>query len=386
MTLFVPAQLDLEDNDVLEQIHARRERLSEILRIPKRWEGLLRRNLMARAVQGSNSIEGYVVETDDAAAALEGLEPLSADERAFAEVRGYQQALQYVLTLAGDATASIDAGTLKSLHFMMLSHDLEKSPGQFRQAQIYVRREETGDVVYEGPDSDDVEYLIGELITSLSMDEDPLVAGAMAHLNLVMIHPFRDGNGRMARALQTLVLARRGIGEPTFSSVEEWLGANTLDYYRALAHTGGGAWHPERDTSLWLKFNLRAHHMQSLTLERRIRRSELLWEQLDAVITAKGLPERTFDALFNAAIGYRIRRGNYAAQVDVQGQTATRDLAMLTHSGLLEARGEKRGRHYVAGKALKDIFSEVTAGIDIPMTEPYPNFAARLAADVRHGK
>jgi len=41
----------------------------------------------------------------------------------------------------------------------------------------------------------------------------------MAHLNLVMIHPFSDGNGRMARCLQTLVLGREGILEPEFSSL-----------------------------------------------------------------------------------------------------------------------------------------------------------------------
>lgn len=63
----------------------------------------------------------------------------------------------------------------------------------------------------------------------------------MAHLNLVMIHPFRDGNGRMARALQTLVLALDEVLEPTFSSIEEWLGSNTADYYLVLAATGRGA-------------------------------------------------------------------------------------------------------------------------------------------------
>jgi Fic family protein len=59
--------------------------------------------------------------------------------------------------------------------------------------------------------------------------DDPLVRGAMAHLNLVMIHPFRDGNGRMARALQTMVLAQDQVVEPTFSSIEEWLGNNTQE-------------------------------------------------------------------------------------------------------------------------------------------------------------
>lgn len=56
-----------------------------------------------------------------------------------------------------------------------------------------------------------------------------------------MIHPFRDGNGRMARALQTLAASRGGLAEPTFCSMEEWLGVNTEDYYRILALTGAGS-------------------------------------------------------------------------------------------------------------------------------------------------
>jgi Fic family protein len=47
-----------------------------------------------------------------------------------------------------------------------------------------------------------------------------------------MIHPFRVGNGRMARALQTMVLAQDHVVEPTFSSIEEWLGSNTEEYRR----------------------------------------------------------------------------------------------------------------------------------------------------------
>ena len=52
-------------------------------------------------------------------------------------------------------------------------------------------------------------------------DQAPvMVRAAMAHINLVMIHPYRDGNGRMARILQSLVLSRDGILAPQFSSVE----------------------------------------------------------------------------------------------------------------------------------------------------------------------
>ncbi len=99
----------------------------------------------------------------------------------------------------------------------------------------------------------------------------------MAHLNLVMIHPFRDGNGRMARALATSVLTRSDIGEPEFSSIEEWLGVNTEDYHSVLAHTGHGSWQPRDNAQLWLTFNLRAHHMQAQTVARRVREADLTW-------------------------------------------------------------------------------------------------------------
>lgn len=71
-----------------------------------------------------------------------------------------------------------------------------------------------------------------DLLRPVTMLIGQIQAG-MAHLNLVMIHPFRDGNGRMARCLQSLVLARGGILDPVFISIEEYLGRNTQRYYPA---------------------------------------------------------------------------------------------------------------------------------------------------------
>jgi Fic/DOC family len=235
--LFRVAEPDLEDEAVLDEIHGLRLELAGVLRVPRRWDGGLRRSMLARAIQASNSIEGYDVELDDAAAALDDEEPLSADEQTFAEIRGYRQALGFVLAMAGDPDFTVEVSAIRGMHFMMLGHDLSKSPGSYRQGAIYVRDETRDRNVYEGPPADDVPGLVEELVRDLASEPapDPLIQAAMAHLNLVMIHPFRDGNGRMARALQTLVLSRGGIGEPAFSSIEEWLGSNTDDYYRVLA-------------------------------------------------------------------------------------------------------------------------------------------------------
>jgi Fic family protein len=190
-----------------------------------------------------------------------------------------------------------------------------------------------------------------ELAESLQSDadDDPLVRGAMAHLNLVMIHPFRDGNGRMARALQTLTISRQSIIEPAFSSVEEWLGHNTEDYYQVLAITGQGSWRPRPDAHLWTAFNLRAHHMQAQTVARRVDEASAVWEELDSLVGAYGLPDRVAGPLYEAVLGYRLRRSSYMKMTEIEKHTATRDLGRLADLGLLDPKGETRGRHYTAG-------------------------------------
>jgi len=378
--LFSTPNLTLEDHQVLEAIHSMRTDLADVLRTPRRWEGGLRRSMLARAIRGSNSIEGYYVEVDDAVAALDDEEPLSADERTFAEIRGYRQALGYVLAMAGDEQFVPDASAIRSMHFMMLAHDVAKGPGSYRAGPVFVYDEDDQVVVYEGPEASAVPELMDELASALVLhdDMDLLVRAAMAHLNLVMVHPFRDGNGRMARALQTLVLSRGGITEPAFSSIEEWLGANTDDYYRVLAITGAGSWHPDRDCGLWLSFNLRAHHMQAQTMQRRFRQANALWAALGELAIEHSLSDRVTDLLFDALLGYRLRRTTHVKRAEIEERTATRDFKRLVDLGLLKAVGETRARHYVAAKRLQELRQTALADIARGVEDPYPWLRARL--------
>lgn len=131
---------------------------------------------------------------------------------------------------------------------------------------IYVRREGSGEIVYEGPEHELVPLLIQSTLTQLDTSAAPaLVRAAMAHLNLVMVHPFSDGNGRMARCLQTLCLAREQIVAPVFSSIEEYLGRKTQAYYDILATTGEGNWNPKIEARPWVCFCLTAHYRQAVS-------------------------------------------------------------------------------------------------------------------------
>lgn len=361
--LFVTPTLDECERAVLGEIDALRQALRLQIHTPRRWIGSLRRLTFARAVQGSNTIEGYNATLEDVAAVLAGDEPLDASDETRLALQGYRDAMTYVVQLAEDPHYRFDESLIRSLHFMMMRHDLSKNPGRWRPGVVFVRNEATGEIVYEGPDSALVPGLVAELVENVNTpdDEHAIVRAGMAHLNLVMIHPFSDGNGRMARCVQALVLARDAILEPTFSSIEEYLGRNTQAYYDVLAEVGEGSWHPENDARPWLRFTLTAHLRQARTLLARIRESEELWERCSVEAQSAGLPARVIPALFNAALGFRVQRSAYRALVDdeVSEVMATRDLKAMADAGLLVAHGERRGRFYTASPEVRAIAFEI---------------------------
>ena len=367
--LYQAKTLGDKEKEVLAQIESlRRELRYAVGQNPRRWQGLLRRSTFARNIRGSNSIEGYNVTVEDAIAAAAGEEPQDADAVAWAAVTGYRQAMTYVLQLADDPHFRYSADLLRALHFMMMHHDLGKNPGRWRPGPIFVRDEGTGEVVYQGPESSAVPGLVDELVAQLegASKSDGVVRAAMAHLNLVLIHPFSDGNGRMARCIQTLVLARTGVLAPQFSSIEEYLGRNTRDYYAVLAQVGGGAWHPRRDVRPWVRFCLTAHYRQATTLLRRSREMEKLWGALEIEIARAQLPERAMLALADAAFGWRVRNTTYRSAAEISDQLASRDLKVLVDAGWLTPKGERRGRHYVASKRLLELRGATAADKRVP--------------------
>jgi Fic family protein len=363
---FETPELDGQEQEVVGRILEARNRLRLQLVQPRRWFGNLRRLSMAKAIQGSNSIEGFVAALDDVAAIEAGEEPLDADTETRLALWGYREAMTYVLQLAGEETFDYSEQLLKSLHFMMTSYDLGIRPGLWRKGEIFVHNEETDEVVYEGPDVRLVPGLMAELVSALNQQDETLpeiIRASMAHLNLVMVHPFRDGNGRMARCLQTLVLAREGILDPAFCSIEEYLGRNTDDYYEVLSEVGRGSWHPENDARPWVQFSLKAHFQQAETLLRRIQESEQLWIALEHITEREGLPDRTIDAMWDAAIGLRVRRSTYFVMIepDLSEQAAGRDLRQLAERSLLVPHGEKRGRYYTGSDELVNIWRGIRA-------------------------
>ena len=264
--------------------------------------------------------------------------------------------MNYIQQRRQSPSFRITEDVLLAVHFMICQSELAAHPGQYRPGWVGVRNAQTGNLVHEGVDRDQLEPRIQELLDYLTEGdvESLFLRAAMTHLNLVMLHPFTDGNGRTARCIHTAVLARDEIVAPEFSSIEEYVGYNQQEYHYVLSEVGGGGWNPTRNAKAWVRFCLSGHYRQSQTILRRTREIERIYEELLNLVENSGFPERTIMALVQAAFG-RVRNSSYRVSADVSNNLASRDLKMLVDAGLLIPDGEKRGRFYVAGPRVAEI-------------------------------
>ncbi len=347
--LFTYRALDDEETRVEEATARIRDNLRRYVATqPRRWTGLLARMTRARALAGSNSVEGINVSEEDAIAAVDREDPSTTDRDTWLAVVGYREAMDYILQRRQSGSFRITEDVLLAVHFMICQYNLAANPGQYRPGWVGVRSSRTGELVHEGVDRDRLEPLVRKLLDYVNdgPGQSVFLRASMTHLNLAMLHPFTDGNGRTARCIQTAVLASDGFVAPEFSSIEEYIGRNQQAYYDVLAEVGGGSWDPTRNAKPWVRFCLSGHYLQAATIFRRMREVERIYGELSELVEANGFPDRTAMALLQAALGSKVRNSSYRVSADVSKNLASRDLKLLVDANLLVPEGEKRGRAY----------------------------------------
>jgi Fic family protein len=381
----VPA-LGPDDQVVLDEIDRMRSALRHDVRsAPAKWTDGLRRFLTADAVAASNSIEGFRVSTADVADLMEGEHDVDISDEDRDETLAYRHMMTYIQTLHDVTDFRYSKGLLNALHWMLQGHrnSQRKLAGQWRKGAVYVAdARDPAIATYTAPDVDAVPGLMTELVTWLNADDDahPLVRAAMAHLNLVSIHPWADGNGRMSRSLQTLLIAREGVLAPEFSSIEAWLGrsGNTWEYYRVLGRRGPD-YQPDQDVSDWVRFNLLAYHQQAQAVRNRLERSGRTWQVLADFAHDRGMDDRMVSALHDVAMTGRVRRLRYEHAEGLNTQQAQRDLRDLVTAGALVPVGRTRARYYREGPRFPELALEA-ARTPLTLIDAYQQ---RLSRDHR---
>jgi Fic family protein len=375
--LYPTPSLAPADERVLDEIDAMRQALRhQIQTTPSKWTAGLRKFLTADAVAASNSIEGFKVSTIDVEDLLDGERDVEVSDENREETLAYQRMMTYIQTLHDAQDFSYSKGLFNALHWMLQGHrhSARKLAGQWRRGPVYVTDARDPSIAaYTAPDANEVPALMEELVGWLGAEDDThlFVRAAMAHLHLVSIHPWTDGNGRMSRSLQTLMIAREGVLAPEFSSIEAWLGrpGNTWEYYRELADRGP-RYVPGQDVASWIRFNLTAYHQQAQTVQGRLDRSGQVWGALSEFADGADLDERVVTALHDVAMAGRVRRSRYEHAEGLSLQQAQRDLRDLTTAQVLVPVGRTRARYYTAGPRFPQPALD-TARTPMTLSNPY---------------
>jgi Fic family protein len=339
----------------LDELAQLREALGHEVKTRSRWMGSLRREVRASSIAGSTSIEGFSVSPEEALALTSGREATNRDGEDRQAVACYARAMDHVGTMGIDPSFRWLDRVILDLHFDACSFQRDKDPGLWRTGPIGVTGPD-GSLEYRGPDGEQVVELMTEVVDWLAdgdLDVDVVVRAAMAHLHVVSVHPFRDGNGRISRIVQSLVLAREGLSSPEFFSIEEHLGTHTQEYYAALREAQGGSHQPQRDASSWVAFCVEAHLVQARQRLAQIEQAAARWRYLEELVEEREWPERLVIALEQSLVG-GTERGKYSEEADVSPATASADFRRLLDAGLVTQRGRGRNVGYVASPRLRE--------------------------------
>jgi Fic family protein len=302
--------------------------------------------------------------------------------------------MQFVLSRADDPAFAWNAEIFRNVHASVMARSWADRAGLYRDRQVWLTNARTGEQVYLPPANEDVSALVDRLAVWLggAGDEvEPLVRAALAHVWLAAVHPFRDGNGRTARIVASLVMYRAGYRLPQFTSLEEWWGAHPQDYYSAFDCLGSG-WNPDSDVTPFVEAHVAAQRRQADALSLKQATERVLWSALEDIVGHDlGMDIRTANALWDAFFGREVTNRYYRGVADIGQVTASHDLKQLQTSGLLAARGDGRSRSYVGTPELfrrvVELFSlQVDASGDGPVDSDLRTaVVSELAAKV-HGQ
>jgi len=158
------------------------------------------------------------------------------------EVLNYNQALSYLNKQLSIKAFNLDLSLLFTIHRRVMNDLLPNFQlGKFRQQPVVVNDPRTRKVVYLPPDQNEVKPLMIDLISFVqhkSQTIDPLILAGIFHKQMVLIHPFMDGNGRTARLATKVLLAKMGLNTFNLFSFENYYNQNVSRYFQTVGEFG----------------------------------------------------------------------------------------------------------------------------------------------------
>jgi Fic family protein len=306
----------------------------------------LKRVATIESIGSSTRIEGSKLTDREIEQLLSKLEIKSFSTRDEQEVAGYAEVMDLVFTSWPDI--ALTENHIKQLHRDLLVHSEKdkRHRGNYKtNSNSVVAFDENGaqiGIVFETASPFDTPRLMSELVEWIQEELHakrlhPLLLIALWVVVFLEIHPFQDGNGRLSRALTTLLLLRAGYAYVPYSSLESVIEHSKEAYYLALRQTQGTIRTETPNWQPWLVFFLRSLAEQVRRLNIKIEREKLVLAPL---------PTLSLQIVEFAREHGRITMGDAIRLTGASRNTLKQHFRALAEQNHLKQQGGGRGVWY----------------------------------------
>lgn len=203
---------------------------------------------------------------------------------------------------------------------------------------------------FVAPHSKIVEKLMDDFLEWLNKrdEQNSIYKAIVAHLYFVLIHPFDDGNGRIARAITDYVLAQTNLANANFYSISTIIYKNRKEYYKVLDNV---CKQTNQDITIWMQWFVK---LLEISIDETLKKVEAV--QIKAKFWDKHRDSKLNDRQKKVILKMLshlpkkfeggIRVNKYMNLTKSQRLTASRDIADLVQKGIFESFGKGRGIYY----------------------------------------
>lgn len=330
-------------NNLIEITSAREIILNAYL-VPK-WEVSLRREALIRVTHASTAIEGNPLTLEEVSKLAQGRE-ITATRKAKQEVLNYLKVLENIDKY--QENKKIDEENMLKMHKDITRDTLENPEweGRYRDIQVYVGNRITGEVIFTPPPPKKVPSLAREFIPWLNSEESyqihPVLTAGIAHYWLVWIHPFVDGNGRIARALATLILYLREFDIKRFFVLDDYYDSDRRAYYDALESIN----QKTLDLTKWLEYSTEGVKISILKVKEKVMQLSIKGEK-----KRKGgqvaLTGRQIKIIEFIQRNGKITSGDLQKMFEISRQATHKEIRKMAELDIIEQKGSGKAIFYV---------------------------------------
>jgi len=293
------------------------------------------------SVYASTSIEGNPLPLTEVKKVLKSKPANVRDSEK--EVLNYNQALETLSDFLQSRTLELSLKFILNIHKQVTADLLPKfESGMLREKPVVINDPRTEKTVYLPPDVERVEELMSDLISFVkenSQNIDPLIVAGIFHKQMVIIHPFMDGNGRTTRLATKVLLAKMGLNTFNLFSFEHYYNQNVTKYFQTVGEYGDyNELVKSIDFTGWLEY------FTGGLIDELLRVQKLLPELGNS-------PDTRLEAHHLKILEYIKQHGfiadrDYAKLTERAKATRTNDFQKLLDLGLIERKGKGRSVHY----------------------------------------